>query len=463
MSEKKKLTPDIKAPDIKEAINLLIKRGYPGFNLRPEDLNGEKWKDIPGYKGLYQVSNLGRVKSFAHYNYDKGRIKGTIMKQYFRIYRSLQPRFAINLLGNYTENFDTNALVGKAFLGKKKANEVYAHINKDVLDNRAENLKIMAKGDNRKLKYKFCFIRQSDNKRFLRDELEKEYKKTYRILSCNINRVIRAGKKGYGSFWRKEYLPELRNGLSFSNIRLDRISKKHKEQIDSAYKKKYVFTTSKKDTKKKHISVIRHKGGLEKRRMKLTERERKKYAGFNAQLEDLKGERWEDVPGYEGLYCVSNLGRVKTYGRYRTDGYWFEKKIIKQRLHIRQKRRFGLSVCLHQNNIIKYFQVSALVGMAFIRERKTNEVYAHLNKDQLDNRLENIKVITWTESIKLNFATNVSLAAKYEFIRLADGKQFLQQDIIKEYGSKHVLSGIRSGIKKNKIRYGSFWEKRILK
>jgi len=101
--------------------------------------------------------------------------------------------------------------------------------------------------------------------------------------------------------------------------------------------------------------------------------------------------------------------------------------------------------------------------MAFIRERKTNEVYAHLNKDQLDNRLENIKVITWTESIKLNFATNVSLAAKYEFIRLADGKQFLQQDIIKEYGSKHVLSGIRSGIKKNKIRYGSFWEKRILK
>ena len=31
-------------------------------NLSLEDLPNEVWKDIPNYEGLYQVSNLGRVK-----------------------------------------------------------------------------------------------------------------------------------------------------------------------------------------------------------------------------------------------------------------------------------------------------------------------------------------------------------------------------------------------------------------
>lgn len=34
----------------------------------------EIWKDIDGYEGLYQVSNLGRVKSFPKKTYSKERI-----------------------------------------------------------------------------------------------------------------------------------------------------------------------------------------------------------------------------------------------------------------------------------------------------------------------------------------------------------------------------------------------------
>ena len=30
----------------------------------------EEWRDIPGYKGLYQVSNLGRIKSLIDKIYD---------------------------------------------------------------------------------------------------------------------------------------------------------------------------------------------------------------------------------------------------------------------------------------------------------------------------------------------------------------------------------------------------------
>lgn len=30
-------------------------------------VSSEEWRDIPGYEGLYQVSNLGRVKSLYRY------------------------------------------------------------------------------------------------------------------------------------------------------------------------------------------------------------------------------------------------------------------------------------------------------------------------------------------------------------------------------------------------------------
>ena len=41
----------------------------------------EMWKDVIGYEGLYQVSNLGRVKSLSFVSKDGKRIKGKIKKQ----------------------------------------------------------------------------------------------------------------------------------------------------------------------------------------------------------------------------------------------------------------------------------------------------------------------------------------------------------------------------------------------
>ena len=38
----------------------------------------EVWKDIKGYEGLYQISNLGRVKSLAHLH---GKSKKLIRKE----------------------------------------------------------------------------------------------------------------------------------------------------------------------------------------------------------------------------------------------------------------------------------------------------------------------------------------------------------------------------------------------
>lgn len=34
----------------------------------------EKWKDIAGYEGLYQISNMGRVKSLERYQQNHGAL-----------------------------------------------------------------------------------------------------------------------------------------------------------------------------------------------------------------------------------------------------------------------------------------------------------------------------------------------------------------------------------------------------
>ena len=40
----------------------------------------ENWKDIIGYEGLYQVSNLGNVKSLSKNVLNRGKTNDTILK-----------------------------------------------------------------------------------------------------------------------------------------------------------------------------------------------------------------------------------------------------------------------------------------------------------------------------------------------------------------------------------------------
>lgn len=42
---------------------------------------------------------------------------------------------------------------------------------------------------------------------------------------------------------------------------------------------------------------------------------KKRLPYLNKSLTSLKGERWKDVPDFEGIYKVSNFGRVKSLDR----------------------------------------------------------------------------------------------------------------------------------------------------
>jgi hypothetical protein len=107
----------------------------------------EIWKDIPNYEGLYQVSNLGRVKSLFRKIYNKNNEfiytqKEIILKQSY----DKSGYYRIALTNNSErKRFKIHQLVAMAFLGHKPCGFklVVDHINDIKTDNRVENLQIV--------------------------------------------------------------------------------------------------------------------------------------------------------------------------------------------------------------------------------------------------------------------------------------------------------------------------------
>lgn len=93
----------------------------------------EVWKDIEGYKGKYQVSNMGNVKSL---NYrSTGQEK--ILKQIFNAVG--YPQVGLYKDGKMKWHM-THKLVAQAFIDNPDNKPRISHINTIRADNRAENL-----------------------------------------------------------------------------------------------------------------------------------------------------------------------------------------------------------------------------------------------------------------------------------------------------------------------------------
>jgi hypothetical protein len=125
---------------------------------------------------------------------------------------------------------------------------------------------------------------------------------------------------------------------------------------------------------------------------------------FNRSLEDIKGEEWIDIADYDGIYQISNFGRVKSLGRYvkssKGNQRWVKEKILK--IHI-PKDGHELSVKLSCENIPKTYTVTTLVANAFLRERKENEVVCQVDKNVLNCKLSNLKIMDVSSSVYLNY------------------------------------------------------------
>ena len=106
---------------------------------------------------------------------------------------------------------------------------------------------------------------------------------------------------------------------------------------------------------------------------------------------DFTTERWLPVPGYEGRYDVSDMGRVKSLARsgIRSDGRRFN---VQERVLAPPIHKVGYPiVMLWRNNKSKTLYVHRLVLEAFVGPCPDGMECCHHNDDPLDNRLSNLR------------------------------------------------------------------------
>lgn len=89
-------------------------------------------------------------------------------------------------------------------------------------------------------------------------------------------------------------------------------------------------------------------------------------------------EIWRDIPGYLGLYQVSNFGRVLSL-------------ITNRILKFNNAGKGYLQVTLCKDGIQKNYLVHRLVAMTFIQNPNNLPQVNHRNEVKTDNRVENLE------------------------------------------------------------------------
>ena len=116
-------------------------------------------------------------------------------------------------------------------------------------------------------------------------------------------------------------------------------------------------------------------------------------------VESLPNEEWRDVEGYEGVYQVSNLGRVKNFST---------SKVLKLIVH--EKGRLYVKLC--KKGAYKMMFVHVLVARAFIPNPECKPQVNHKNGIKTDNRVENLEWVTASENLLHAYEIGLKVSAR---------------------------------------------------
>ena len=120
-------------------------------------------------------------------------------------------------------------------------------------------------------------------------------------------------------------------------------------------------------------------------------------------------EIWKDIPGYEGLYQASNLGRIKSLPRKGT--HVQEEHILKQIV----RRKGYCELALMKNCKRKHFVVHRLIALTFIPNPYNLPQIDHIDDNKQNNRVENLQWITNADNMAKAWRTGArSLEKTYK-------------------------------------------------
>lgn len=98
-------------------------------------------------------------------------------------------------------------------------------------------------------------------------------------------------------------------------------------------------------------------------------------------------EEWRPIEGYEGLYEVSSLGRVRSLDRYDSSNHFRRGKILK----LQTDGRGYLMVVLSSNNKAKMYLVHRMVAIAFIPNPDNLPEVNHRDENPSNDNVDNLE------------------------------------------------------------------------
>lgn len=110
-------------------------------------------------------------------------------------------------------------------------------------------------------------------------------------------------------------------------------------------------------------------------------------------------ENWKEIPGYEGIYEVSDTGRVRSSKNKTTQSVLHGERKWRQRILKQKSDKNGYKrVSLWKNKMVKDFLVHRLVAMAFIEKVDGKDIINHKDGIQWNNHVSNLEWCTYQEN-----------------------------------------------------------------
>ena len=184
----------------------------------------------------------------------------------------------------------------------------------------------------------------------------------------------------------------------------------------------------------------------------------------------MKKEVFRDVLGYEGLYQVSNYGRVKSLERKNIFYCGLRKKHLERPtkekiLNYNKSNRGYLQVCLTKDGKSKTYTVHRLVAKAFLPNLKNKKQVNHIDGNKENNNIDNLEWVTSSENNKHAFITGLNKPHNMRKVNQYDLQgNFIKQwnsitDFLKENNLNLKNSNITTCCKgKRKNAYGFIWK-----
>jgi hypothetical protein len=359
-----------------------------------KNIQGEQWEDIPGFEDEYQLSNYGRLKSqdrFVNYGrcdcFRPGRIKKLHSKgskkekddnlnmqlhKDGKRYRFSVARHVYNL---FVAPFDI-----------EDHSVVITRKDGDILNCHYQNLELRSLSSIAKEGFalnKRRSVFQLQIKQVTQYHANGQKIATYRstkqasaasgITANYINDAARTRNRMAGGFY-------WRYGKPISRIK---------------------------------VNNLKNRNGLT---FKNTENPELHY--LNRSLKNIPGEKWKAVQDYNGLYEISDHGRVRSLRRLQElttkkgnhTQYWKQEFIMKQSLrraynHLLNEPLLYLCISLKKKDIYSTYTVSRLVYDAFGKNitALNDKRIIHADGDNLNNHISNLRPVTQTEILKTSF------------------------------------------------------------